>query len=287
MNFINKIILGTVQFGVDYGVNNQTGKINRQAAEEILQFAWKSEIDMLDTSYGYGESEKVIGQILDKYNLNFKIISKYPQNVGKIHKILSESLECLRTNHLYGYLVHHFNEFKNNLSLWDSFVELKTNNKVEKIGFSLYSPDELDYLFDRNISFDIVQFPYNILDRQFAPYLVELKKRKIEVHIRSVFLQGLFFKDVKSLTPLFDPLKPYLSALQKYCIDRNIGMERLALQYVLRNPLIDKVLIGVDNILQLKNNIEMTKNNIHADDVDFVNSILVKEKTLLNPVNWT
>ncbi|MDR1584533.1 MAG: aldo/keto reductase [Prevotellaceae bacterium] len=286
MDSTEKIILGTVQFGFDYGINNQTGKIDQSTAKKILQLAWESGINMLDTSYGYGESEIVIGQIMREQNLNFKIISKYPQNTGQIKEIFEESLIRFHVTHLYGYLVHHFNEFKNNPMLWNSFVELKNSGKVEKIGFSLYSPVELNYLFDKNISFDIVQFPYNIFDRQFDPYMTELKKRKIEVHVRSVFLQGLFFKNVEYLDPVFYPLKPYLLALQSYCLKQGIDVENLALQYVLKNPLVDRVLIGIDSIAQLKRNIEATTSNICVDDIDFVHSILVREKDLLNPVNW-
>jgi aryl-alcohol dehydrogenase-like predicted oxidoreductase len=141
-------------------------------------------------------------------------------------------------------------------------------------------------LFDKDILFDIVQFPYNIFDRQFDPYLAELKKRKIEIHVRSVFLQGLFFKRIESLAPLFYPLKPYLFALQSYCLKQNVDIENIALQYVLQNPFIDKVLIGIDSLAQLKKNIAATASSIHAADIDFVNSISVKERELLNPVNW-
>jgi aryl-alcohol dehydrogenase-like predicted oxidoreductase len=283
---VNKIVLGTVQFGLDYGINNQTGKVDLQAVEKILQHAWKSGISILDTSYGYGESEIIIGQIIKKHHLDFKIISKYPQNTGNVKKIFEESLLRLQTIKLYGYLVHHFSEFKNNPALWDYFVELKMNGSIEKVGFSLYSPVELDYLLDKDILFDIVQFPYNIFDKQFAPYMTELKKRNIEIHVRSVFLQGLFFRKIESLSPFFSPLKPYLSLLQTYCLQQGVDIEDVALQYVLQNPYIDKVLIGVDSIVQLKKNIKATTSNIRVVDMNVVDSILVKEKELLNPVNW-
>ncbi|MDR0724754.1 MAG: aldo/keto reductase, partial [Prevotellaceae bacterium] len=153
MNFSNKIILGTVQLGLDYGINNQSGKIDPQAAEKILQLAWESGISMLDTSHGYGESEIIIGQIAKKRNFNFKVISKYPQNTGNVKEIFEDSLIRLQATHLYGYLVHHFSAIKQNPALWDDFMALKKNGKVEKTGFSLYAPVELDYLFDKDILF--------------------------------------------------------------------------------------------------------------------------------------
>jgi aryl-alcohol dehydrogenase-like predicted oxidoreductase len=281
-----KIILGTVQFGYDYGINNQTGKINGQEVEDILKLSFDLGIKKLDTSFGYGESETVIGYVLNKYNLDFKIISKYLQNAGKVRDVFEKSLAFLQVDCLYGYLVHHFNAYKDNPLIWNDFVALKESGKIEKIGFSIYSPAELNYLLDKNISFDIVQFPYNIFDRQFTPYLEELKARKVEIHVRSVFLQGLFFKDIKSLSPLFYPLKPYLLELQSYCANKNVNIASLSLQYVLQNSLIDNVLIGVDSIEQLRKNIETIKKGCNFEDIDFVNSIIVKEKELLNPVNW-
>jgi len=233
MNITEKIILGTVQFGYDYGINNQTGKINEQEAEDILSLSFSSGIKKLDTSLGYGESEAIIGRVLNKYSLDFKIISKYLRSAGKVKDVFEKSLASLQVDYLYGYLVHHFNDYKDNPLIWNDFIVLKEYGKIEKIGFSIYSPTELIYLLDKNISIDIVQFPYNIFDRQFTPYLEELKARKVEIHVRSVFLQGLFFKDIKSLSPLFYPLKPYL-------------IESLALLYVLQNSLIDNVLIGVN-----------------------------------------
>jgi len=286
MSFIEKIVLGTVQFGIDYGINNISGKVHPTEVCSILDLANRSGIKILDTSYAYGESELVLGKCLNDKLLNFKIISKFPQCTKSVDEIFEETLIRLKTSHLYGYLVHHFNFYLEHPEIWESFKKLKDKGQVEKIGFSIYSSLELEYLLEHNIQFDLIQFPYNIFDRQFDPYLGILKKNNVEVHTRSVFLQGLFFKDVDALSERLLPLKPYLALIHSYCDKNTLSIEQLALNWVLSKPEIDGVLIGVDNIGQLTDDIKMANGNIGQNDIDFIESIQVKEKELLNPVNW-
>jgi len=286
MNNVNKLILGTVQFGLNYGINNISGKVQPENVSSMLEFAHNSGIKFLDTSYAYGESELVLGNCLSQNPLKFNIVSKYPQCDKTVNQIFEETLSRLKTTHLYGYLVHHFNFYLENPLIWEQFKALKENGRVDKIGFSLYSTVELDYLFNHNVEFDLIQIPYNILDKQFAPYLSELHQRNIEVHTRSTFLQGLLYKDPQTLSTTLLPLKPSLNLLHSYCDNNNLTIEQLALNWVLNQTDIDGVLIGVDNISQLNNNIKTADRSIKQVDIDFIESIHVKEKELLNPVNW-
>jgi len=132
----------------------------------------------------------------------------------------------------------------------------------------------------------LVQFPFNIWDRAFEPYLKELKHRNIEVHTRSVFLQGLFFKPVDKLPEKLKPLIPYLVAMAEFCKEKGLTVEELALNGVIHNPDIEGVLVGVDNLIQLQKNIRSVWPEIPTDVSDFIDSLDVKEKELLNPVNW-
>jgi len=286
MNLLNKLILGTVQFGFPYGINNSTGKkVSKVDVSRILVEAKANGISILDTSYAYGDSEVILGELLER-DVYFKIISKLPQTTKNPRSIFEETTKRLKKNKLYGYLVHHFDYFKENPSIWTDIKTLYKEGLVEKTGFSLYNTQELEYLFSKNITFDMVQIPYNILDRAFEPYLKELKQRNIEVHTRSVFLQGLFFKPVDELPEILRPLIPYLVAMSKFCTEYNITIEELALNSVIHHPSIDGVLLGVDNLIQLQKNVKSIWTEIPENFSEFIDTLKVKEKELLNPVNW-
>lgn len=282
-----KIVLGTVQFGVNYGINNTTGQVPFSEVCDILRIAHGNGVNTLDTSSAYGESEIVLGKALAETKLKFNIVSKYPKSDKSVSETFEQSLKNLGVKKLYGYLVHHFNFYQQKPSIFDEMYQFKTEGKITKIGFSIYSVDQIKELLDNNILFDIIQFPYNMLDRQFEPYMQELCNRGVEIHTRSAFLQGLFFKDTNTLSDKLKPLKPYLDNLHAYCAKRNITMEQLALGYVVSNDCVRGNLIGVDNHHQLRSNVNAVNNSLSAEDVAFVRSVDVKEKNLLNPVNWS
>lgn len=286
MNYVNKLVLGTVQFGLDYGINNQSGQVHQDEVGRILQLANRSGINTLDTSSAYGTSECVLGQSLSENNFHFQIVSKYPQSEESVSTVLAASMAKLHQERLYGYLVHHFEFYQSHPQLWEDMKRLKAEGKIEKIGFSLYNTAQLEYLLDKGMAFDILQFPYNLFDRQFETYLPLLRQSGVEIHTRSAFLQGLFFKDVHRLAEKLLPMKKYLERLHGYCGANGISVEQLALSYVASNPNIDGVLIGVDNCHQLQANIDALQCGILQEDIDFVTSINVSERELLNPVNW-
>lgn len=283
---MNKIVLGTVQFGVNYGINNTSGQVTPEEVCTILEIAEKAGILTLDTSSGYGASETVLGKSLKETGTRFNIVSKYPRCEASVRSTFEKSLANLCVDNLYGYLAHHFDFFLEQPSLFDDMIALKEEGKIQKVGFSLYTVAQLQYLLDHNVKFDILQFPYNIFDRQFEPYMEELVKRGVEIHTRSAFLQGLFFKDTKALPSKLVPLKPYIDNLHRYCQDNSIAIEELAFGYVLANDNVKGALIGVDNHHQLESNIRVAGKVLRQEDIDFIKSIDVKEKELLNPVNW-
>lgn len=283
---MSKIVLGTVQFGTNYGINNTSGQVMPDEVVKILKFAAENGIRTLDTSSAYGTSEQVLGDALRQTGLQFNIVSKYPKgNVG-VRDTFQKSLCNLGVKSLYGYLVHHFEFYQENPEIFDDMYHLKEEGLIQKIGFSLYNPQQLQFLLDRKVQFDIIQFPYNIFDRQFDPWLKELKDLGVEVHTRSAFLQGLFFKDVTAIEGKLSPLCPYLEQLHGYCQQLGISVEQLAFGYVLSNTAIDGALIGVDNCQQLKRNYDVSCCSLDKADIEFIKSIDIKEKYLLNPINW-
>ncbi|GAP72154.1 LPS biosynthesis aldo/keto reductase [Candidatus Symbiothrix dinenymphae] len=283
---MNKLVLGTVQFGLPYGINNVNGKTSVDEVEDIINIAKARGLNTLDTSYAYGDSEVVLGKVLENDSF-FKIISKIPRTEKNPKSIFQETLYRLQKKNLYGYLVHHFDYFKENPSIWADLKSLKNDGLVEKIGFSLYHPSELDFLFSQGIDFDLIQFPYNVFDRSFEPSLKELKQRNVEIHVRSVFLQGLFFRNPAELPDKLLPLSPYLNKLALFCEENKISIEELALNAVIHNKYIDGVLIGVDNAAQLNRNINSVWEKFPDEMESFISNVLnIKEKELLNPQNW-
>ena len=275
---MSKLVLGTVQFGLQYGVNS-AGRPSEDTVKSILTEANKGGLTTLDTSSAYGNSEEILGDCITPEE-NFKIVSKYPKGAAPVCEMFNSSLKRLRVDHLYGYLLHHFEVYKNNPKVWDEFVSIKESGKVQKIGFSLYSPEELQFILDKKSPFDLIQVPFNIFDKKFLPLMKVVHDKGVEVHVRSTFLQGLFFKDREALPEKLKPMKKYLLQLDEFSKQSGLSISEIALNYNLQNPYIDGVLIGVDNVEQLKTNLASVK----YTPIDL--EIEVKEQELLNPVNW-
>lgn len=284
---MSKIVLGTVQFGTNYGINNTSGQVSLEEVRMILSIATQNGINTLDTSSAYGTSEQSLGDALKKTGLNFNIVSKYPKSDVGVRDTFMNSINNLGVEKLYGYLEHNFEFYQEHPETFDEMRKLKEEGFIQKIGFSLYNPQQLQYLYDHNVQFDILQFPYNIFDCQFEPYMGQLCMDNVEIHTRSAFLQGLFFKDTTTLPKKLIPLKSYLDKLHQYCDNHKLTVESLALGYVLHNTYIQGALIGVDNHIQLENNLKVASVKLTEDDIEFIKSIEIKEKDLLNPVNWT
>ena len=275
---MSKIVLGTVQFGLQYGVNS-AGRPSEVSVKGILAEAAKGGITILDTSSAYGNSEEILGECVTAEE-NFKIVSKYPKGEVSVAERFNGSLKRLKVDKLYGYLLHHFEVYKNNPKVWDEFVTLKESGQVQKIGFSLYAPEELDFILENKSPFDLIQVPFNIFDKKFLPYLKELHEKGVEIHVRSTFLQGLFFKDRNDLPVKLQPMRKYLLQLDEFSRQSGLSISEIALNYNLQNPYIDGVLIGVDNVEQLQANLSSVK------EIPIDIEIEVKEQELLNPVNW-
>ncbi|WP_445730715.1 aldo/keto reductase [Mariniflexile sp.] len=288
----NKLILGTVQLGLDYGINNKSGKPSLQKAFDILHLAYDKEIRILDTAEAYGDSQEVIGKF-QKENPNkvFKIITKLAANhslqKGDLSKQIQRDCKILGVNQLYGYMFHNFESFKNNAYFYNELLLARESGIIKKAGISLYSNEEIKDVLDNYPDFDFIQIPFNALDNasKRKTLLIRAKNMNMEVHTRSVFLQGLFFKNGNNLPEVLNPLKTYIEEFESIKLKSGINTETLALQYVLEKEYIDFVLVGVENTEQLMNNLIICdqKVNIPHDSIDAID---VKEINLLNPSNW-
>ena len=271
---------------MDYGINNNTGKINQKTIQNILNYLAEKKIFYVDSANLYGDAQLNIG----KFNKNrFKIISKFSK-VNSIEELDLEfklTIKDLQLNKIYAYLAHNSDNLIQNPEIWSSLIILKNENKIEKIGFSLYNTNQLELLLKNNFIPDVIQIPYSLLDRKFEPFFNVLKQLKVEIHVRSVFLQGLYFRNPNDLPQKLKALSTDLIRLYNICNKFNIDMNLLALNYVYFHPYIDKVVIGIDSLDQLKKNCDLLKfGKLNKDILKDVNEIVVKDYELLNPSNW-
>lgn len=283
----DKLILGTAQLGMNYGINNSTGKPSRAEAFEILNMAFANGIHTLDTAEGYGEAHTVIGDFNQPAG-RFNIITKFVAEAGfNAEEQLRKLLRDLHVQSLYCWMYHRFSEALLETGI-ESLLPLKENKLLKNIGVSIYTNNEFKQAIEMDWV-DVIQIPFNLLDN-FHIKGELLKKAKLngkEVHARSVFLQGLFFMPLEQLPKKLEPLKPYLKTLLQLSNDSGISMSTMALHYAVKNDLIDKVLIGVDNAGQLQSNINLLRDEkMELSIMDAVNAIRVNETSLLSPVNW-
>ena len=288
----SKLILGTVQFGLNYGINNTIGKMSEKKIFELLEAAYDLGIKTLDTAEGYGNAHSIISNFHRQSKKRFSIITKYSSSNFDYPIDLVERIQfhCsnFNVNYLEGYMFHSYNDFKMNINNDQNVLDnIKNSGLVKKIGVSVYSNDEIEDLLNfKNIN--LIQLPFNLFDNEYQrkEILEKARKRNIEIHSRSVFLQGLFFKDVNTLANCFFPLKNNLSELSLILNNNNISIETLALNYPLNKTYVDKVIIGVDSLEQLKNNIKATENDFDKSIYEKIDCIQIKNTKLLNPSNW-
>lgn len=287
---IDKIVLGTVQLGMTYGINNATGKPNEQASLDILREAFAGGIRTLDTARAYGSALQVIANYHKTSQEKFKIINKFHANSTQLSRDVQVELDELQIRQFEAYLFHAFSDFRNATPhLMAELIDLKSRALVSRIGVSIYDNEQFKLAIESD-AIDLIQFPYNLFDNASKRGdLIRLAKSKgKELHVRSVFLQGLFFMEENMLSEKMNVLGPYLRAIKLIAQKENTGMQELALSYVLNTEGIDKVLIGVDSLDQLRRNLsiiakvgtlsEALKSSLDAIDV--------KETDLLSPVNW-
>jgi aryl-alcohol dehydrogenase-like predicted oxidoreductase len=284
-----KLALGTVQFGLPYGIANHAGQVTRAEAKAILQFALANGIDMLDTAIAYGDSEACLGEVGIH---DFKLITKLPAVPDDcadisawVQQQVRASLSRLGTDAVYGMLLHRPDQLlgPNGCKLYQALQALKCNGQVEKVGISIYSPRELAILTSQYF-FDIVQAPFNLLDRRLysTGWLQRLKDDCVEVHTRSAFLQGLLLMKKSDIPAKFFPWDGLWQAWHLWLESHRISAVHACLAFPLSFPEIDRVVVGAESITQLAQ-ILSAENGPSLKDLP---DLFCEDENLINPVNW-
>lgn len=277
-----KLCLGTVQFGMDYGINGQK-KPARDAAIDILDYAVNNGITTFDTANAYGDAEEVLGEFLKCKKIvrsELRLFSKLKPNIlenknesewySLIRDNLENSLQRLEIDYLDGYLLH-TPRYVFNRRIVEILNGLKDEGIIKKIGVSIYYLDEAEKGLQDNM-IDTIQIPYSIFDQRLEKGGF-FNRREIlnkEILSRSAFLQGLILMNEKDVPPFLTKSIPVIRKMNELCEKYQISKAVLALNYVKRQMGIDYLVFGVDNLEQLKEIISASTNKIDDELVSII-----------------
>jgi aryl-alcohol dehydrogenase-like predicted oxidoreductase len=290
----SKLVLGSVQFGIPYGVSNSEGQTSREQVSRILDLAYQAGIRSIDTAANYGNAENVLGDEVDNIK-DWQIITKIPPiseerislpQIEKTRAAFFNSLEKLRVENLEGVLVHACEDLfkKGGDVLFQELANIKSEGHIKKIGVSIYNGEQIIRIINR-FDIDLVQLPINIIDQRliYGGHLPLLKKHNIEVHARSIFLQGLLLMDVAELPPYFKPIEAKLRDVKEKAVENSFKLLELLLGYISGIKEVDKVVIGVNSVEQLKEILSCKKKVLPIDDYK---NLAVNEPKYVDPTNW-
>ena len=286
---MSRLALGTAQFGLPYGVANNTGQVLRTEAKAMLGLALASGIDTLDTAIAYGDSEMCLGEIGTQ---DFKLITKLPLVPNSCADInawvleqINASLYRLGVKEIYGVLLHRSDQFlsSNGAEIHKALQGLKNRGLVKKVGASIYSPAELDALIPL-YQLDLVQVPFNLIDRRLysSGWLKRLKKIGVEVHTRSAFLQGLLLLKPDDLPLKFSPWSSLWREWYGWLDTHEISALQASLAFPMSFSEIDRVVVGADSANQLAQIITATSQPFSLN----MPNIQCADLNLINPTNW-
>lgn len=288
-HFVNKsLILGTVQLGVHYGINNKSGKPDSYSVFNILEAAWDNGIDTLDTADAYGDAINLISSFHASIGKVFKVNSKF-KNVktkcllDKLKFDISQ-LGCSKINTIF---FHSYVEYKENKHFLADLLRAKQNNLVEFVGVSIYTNEELKVVSDDPM-IDVIQLPYNLLDNDFQRgcLLAFAKEKGKVIQVRSVFLQGVFFMGSDRLPNKVSTLKPWIKKIEEIVEQEELSTEMLCLLYPSSQAYIDEIIIGVDTKEQLLRNLGAFRAVLPSTVKERIDQIAVTPSSILYPPNW-
>ncbi len=282
------LVLGTVQFGLSYGINNRIGKPSQNAVFEILDAAWENGIDTLDTADAYGNAIQLIGAYHKVNGRLFKINTKFKNiDISSIKDKLLLDIQELRCEKINALFFHSFNEYMQSGAGLLELIRARAERLIVSIGVSVYTNEELAIVLN-DPEIDIIQLPYNLLDNDFQRgVLLKLAKEKgKKIQVRSVFLQGLFFIESKAIPQKLEMLKPWLELVKSITAASDITLESLCLLYPNAQDYIDEIIIGVDTKEQLFKNLDSLNSNLPNTIKNTIDQIAVTPSFILYPPNW-
>ena len=286
-----RLALGTAQFGLPYGVSNMLGQTSYDNVATMVAVARTANIDTLDTAVAYGEAETILGRVGVS---DFRVISKVPA----IHKSVNAaddfivaqveaSLARLDISRLGGLMLHAPGDLlgPHGSQIVRGLRRVKDLGLVERIGLSVYSPEQLFALIHL-LPVEILQIPLNVFDRRFADsgLLDRLARDGVEVHARSVFLQGLLLLPVEDVPPKFAPFRTLLDNWHSWLsgISASSSPVQACLAHVASYSGLARIVVGAENPGQLQEIISAaTSRPLRAPG-----ALASPASSLINPSEW-
>lgn len=285
----HRIAIGAAQFGPSYGIANKMGRIDLSEARNILHTAWSAGIDTVDTAAEYGRSEQVLGEVgVGQWQVITKlpgIPADCPNPAAWTWDALRKSLQRLSLERVAGILLHRPAQLLGGLGpdVYEALLDIKLHGITERIGYSVYSPSEFDYLWDQ-YPVDLVQIPLNVLDRRLitSRWLARLKDAGVEVHVRSIFLQGLLLMNSSDRPARFDRWASLWETWNEWLKAENLSPLQACVGFALSHPEFDRIVVGVDSAIQLREIVAAAAVGPVTPPV----SLVVDDEDLLNPSRW-
>ena len=282
-----EIVLGTAQFGLNYGITNSSGIVLADEVEAILNHATDEGISKLDTAQAYGESEVVIGgyplfDVMTK--ISVRHIAPLAEKTTYIRKSIEESLSRLKRSSIYSVMIHdaeaiNFDTTKHCLNVLE---RLKEGGLIKKVGVSLYTPEKFLEITS-NFSIDVVQVPINVFDQRFCSKKIKsvISQYEIDLYARSVFLQGslLVSKTPRNLIKWDGSFQSY----RQFCVERNLSQIGCCLKFIKSLEFVKGIVVGTTKKSELKEIIDEFR--LPMSKIDF-SHLASTEHKLINPTSW-
>ena len=289
------LIIGTANFDNDYGILNN--KLSKKEIEKVLKFCFNNNIKTIDSAPTYGEAEKVIGNFLQNHNYNgVDLISKTPlvfkddEIFEKINKSIDQTLNYMKLEKIHTLLIHNVSNFLevNPRIFLESLLRLKSQGKVKKIGISIYEEKEFEAV-EKFFIPDVVQLPISIIDQRLLSnnFLRSLKKKKCEIHARSIFFQGILFLDSDKIPNRLLKVKASILLIDKFCQKHCISRLNLILNFICSIKEIDAFVVGVKSKVNL---VEVFKelSTVNSESIKIpYNNFFLNNPEILDARNWS
>jgi aryl-alcohol dehydrogenase-like predicted oxidoreductase len=293
----SRLVLGTAQLGMPYGIANKSGKPDFSSALSIIQAAWESGITEFDTAQAYGDSEQILGRIFAELGIvqEARVITKLRsmQTFGEgshLHQSVEESLKRLKVSKLECLLLHR-EDMLDMLDdgLKESLLTLVQRGYVRYLGVSVYSPDRAIQALGDDL-FNVIQIPANVLDRRFhrAGVFEIAEKRDRRIYIRSAFLQGLVLMNGEDVPKKMASMKPVLAKLDRLALQYRLSRQAIALLY-LRDQFVNaKVIFGAEVPEQVLQNTRCWQSKAPEGIIlDLIDAFPELDESILNPAKWS
>ncbi len=277
-NHLNKLIIGTANFNNAYGIKNQFKRLSNNQKKLIINYLKSKKKLVFDTAQAY-ENEKYFGKINFQKKIYTKVKFKRNTNLS-----ISKSFTDLKTKKIHGIMFHNVKDLKGKKGVerFNFLKKLKDSKMIKQIGISIYKPEEIKYFY-KKFKIDFIQIPLNVFDQRliYSAWFKRLKKKKIEIHARSIFLQGLLLLKKKDLPKKFLMFKKIFDKWYKWNKEHNLNQLESCLEFIHKQK-VNKIVIGIDNLEQLKKiiNYKATKKKYNFS------KLKTRELDLISPYLW-